>query len=64
MNMGSFIKLEDGSIMFQLPYESYKNMTKEEAFEHVEGFRKMMNMIDSKTLVNQTYPFEGVKNNL
>ena len=60
MNMGSFIKLESGSIIFELPYESYKDMTKQEAFEIVEGFKKMMTMIDSKTLVNQTYPFEGL----
>lgn len=64
MNMGYFNKTESGSIFFELPFESYKDMTKEEALELVESLKKMMSMIDSKTLVNQTYPFEGMSKEL
>lgn len=64
MNMGYFKKTESGSIIFELPHDSYKDVPKEEALQLVGSLKKMMAMIDSKALVNQTYPFEGMSKEL
>ena len=61
MNVGYFSKLDDNSIIFILPDDLHKTISKKDAVKMVEGFKLMMKMTDAKKLVNQSYPFEGAE---